>query len=280
MDTLASVIVALNSGANALAGLLTPVGSVPGWLSATVVAVLTGAAGILAFKYTSNQGAIKRTRRGIRANLLAVKLFKDNIRLGLRSQVRVMLGALRLLPLALVPLLVMIVPMSLLLAQLAAWYQFAPLPVGGETTVTLKLAGEPGEPLPAVELVPDSAFEDLSGHVRITSQREVCWALAARQPGYHRLKFLVAGQVIEKEFAVGRGVMRVSPLRPELRLSTGLLGYPREAPFGGESPVRSVEIEYPARDSWTHGTDNWMVYWFLVSLVAGFCLRGVLKVNI
>jgi hypothetical protein len=44
--------------------------------------------------------------------------------------------------------------------------------------------------------------------------------------------------------------------------------------------VKSVEIEYPTRSSWTSGTDNWVIYWFIVSLVAGFCLRGALKVNL
>ena len=39
-----------------------------------------------------------------RANLLAVKLFKDNVAVGLRAQSRVLLGALRLLLLAVVPI--------------------------------------------------------------------------------------------------------------------------------------------------------------------------------
>ena len=78
----------------------------------------------------------------------------------------------------------MTVPMVLLLAQLGLWYQSAPLPVGEETVVTVKLGGEVGTPMPAVELVPGDAIEDLSGPVRVTSQREVCWSIRTRQPGY------------------------------------------------------------------------------------------------
>jgi uncharacterized membrane protein (DUF106 family) len=279
MNVLTSIVVALNALANALGALLYPIGLLPGWLSVTLVAVLTGAAMLLMFKYTSNQRAIKRVRCGIRANLLAVKLFKDNVRVGLRAQRRVLFGAFRLLLLAIVPILVMAVPTVLLVAQLAAWYQAAPLPVGEETVVTVKLNSAPDAPVPAVELVPTDAVEDLSGPVCAASEGEVSWNLRAREPGYHRLQFRIDGQVVEKELAVGTGVMRVSPIRPARTLSEALLENPREEPFGGDSVVRSIEIEYPTRSSWTSGTDYWVIYWFAVSFVAGFCLRGVLGVN-
>jgi hypothetical protein len=279
MDALTDAVVGLNAAANALGRALAPIGLLPGWLSATLVAVATGAAMLVAFKYTSNQRAIKRVRRDIRANLLAVKLFKDNVAVGLRAQGRVLAGALRLLLLAVVPILVMTVPMVLLLAQLGLWYQAAPLPVGGEAVVTARLNGEPGTPMPAVDLRPSDAVEDLTGPVRVVSQREVCWTVRARQPGYHRLRFSVEGQTVEKELAVGSGFMRVSTSRPERDWWQAVLN-PRETPFGRDSVLRSVGIEYPARSSWTSGTDDWVIYWFVVSLAAGFCLRGVLRVNL
>ncbi|MCI0704517.1 MAG: hypothetical protein L0241_25970 [Planctomycetia bacterium] len=279
MNVLTSIVVALNTLANALGWLLFPIGLLPGWLSATLVAIFTGIAMLVMFKYTSNQRAIKRVRRDIRANVLAVKLFKDSAWVGLKAHGRVFLGAFRLLLLAIVPILVMTIPMVLLLAQLGAWYQAAPLPVGEETVVTVKLNGEPNTPMPALELAPSDAIEDLSGPVRVTSQREVCWNIRAPQPGYHRLTFQIDGQIVEKEIAVGSSEMRVSPIRPAWNWSDALL-YPREKPFERESVVKSIEIAYPERDSWTSGTDYWVIYWFIVSLGAGFCLRGVLKVNL
>jgi hypothetical protein len=280
MSALTSVVVALNALANALGEALHPIELLPGWLSATVIAVFTGAGLLLVFKYTSNQRAIKQVRRGIRADLLAVKLFKDDLRVGLRAQGRVIGGAVRLLVLALVPVLVMAVPGVLLLAQIGAWYQAAPLPVGDETVVTVVLGGSPGEPLPAVELIPNGAVEDLSGPVRGFGPREVCWAVQARQPGYHRLEVRASGRTVEKEVVIGTGVMRVSPTRPERRLSADLIEYPREEPLGADSPVRSITVQYPVRSSWTTGADNWVIYWFVVSFGAGFCLRGVLGVNL
>jgi hypothetical protein len=280
MGTLTAIVVALNGAANALGVVLYPIGHLPGRLSATLVAVLTGAAMLLVFKYTSNQRAIKRVRASIRANLLAVKLFRDNVRVGLRAQRRVVFAALHLLLLAVVPMLVMAVPMVLLLAQLGAWYQAAPLPVGDETVVTVALRGEPAASMPEIELVPTDAVEDLTGPVRVTSAREVCWSLRARQPGYHSLQFRINGETIEKEIAIGTGLMRVSPVRPDRMWSEQLIEYPREKPFGADCVVKSVSIEYPTRHSWTSGTDRWVIYWFVVALIAGFCLRGALRVNL
>jgi hypothetical protein len=44
--------------------------------------------------------------------------------------------------------------------------------------------------------------------------------------------------------------------------------------------VRSVTIDYPQRHSWTAGSGWWLVYWFVASMIAAFCVRPVLKVNV
>ncbi len=62
------------------------IGVVPGWLSATAIAAVTGVLMLAVFKYTSNQNAIKRVRNEINAHLLALKLFKDSARVALQSQ--------------------------------------------------------------------------------------------------------------------------------------------------------------------------------------------------
>ena len=123
-DLLTDWIVRLNGLANAAGSiLLAPIGFVPGWLSSTVVAVATGVLMLLIFKYTSNQQAIRQTRNSIKANLLSLSLFKDNVWLSLRAQGRILLSAFRLSLLAVVPMLVMLVPMCLLLGQCIGDYE-------------------------------------------------------------------------------------------------------------------------------------------------------------
>jgi hypothetical protein len=280
MDVLAQLVVWLNAGANALGRwLLAPLAVLPGWLSATIVAAVTGVGLLAVFKYTSNQRAIKRVRDDVNAHLLALKLFKDSASVAVRAQGRVVAGALRLMVLALVPMAVMTVPVVLVLGQLSLWYQQRPLRVGEEAVVTVQLAGDPGAAFPEVSLYPAEWVEATVGPVRVFSKREVCWNVKAHQDGCHRLEFQVGGQVIDKELAVGDGFMRVSARRPGWRWADALM-YPWEKPFPPNSPVRSIEIVYPPRSSWTSGTDAWVIYWFVVSMVAAFCFRRVLNVHV
>jgi hypothetical protein len=273
------LVVLLNNLANRTAEwLLAPIGWTPGCLSATFVAAFTGVVMLVVFKYTSNQQSIKRARNDIKANLLALSLFKDHAGVALRCQGRVVAGAGRLLLLAIVPMLVLTVPMCALLAQLSLWYEARPLRVGEEAVLTIRL-GDTATEMPAAHLEPTTAAEATVGPVRVPSKRMICWSLQAQEDGYHRLTFEVGGQKIEKELAVGDGYMRVSSQRPGSVWSDALL-YPREKPFPRESVVQSVTIDYPRRESWTSGTGSWLVYWFVASMAAAFCARPVLKVNV
>jgi hypothetical protein len=280
MTVLTRIVVWLNTLANGLASvLLAPLAILPGWLSATLVAIVTGVLMLLSFKYTSNQAAIKRVRSEIKANLLALSLFKDSVIVSLRSQGRILWGAVRLLGLAVVPMLVMLAPMCLLLGQLAAWYQARPLQVGEDTVVTLRMADSSPEVMSDIQLVPSDAIETNVGPVRVPARQMVCWNVRARQAGYHQLTFRAGDATFEKELAVGDGLMRVSPQRPGWSWADALL-YPREAPFAAESPVQAIELDYPPRQSWTAGTRSWLIYWFTASMVAAFVARPLLKVNI
>jgi hypothetical protein len=279
MHVLTQVVVWLNAVANALgAFLLAPAAVLPGWLSATLAAAATGVLLLFVFKYTSHQRAIRAVRSDIKANLLALRLFKDSPLVALKAQGAILLGAGQLIILALVPMLVMLVPVCLILGQLGLWYQARPLYVGEETVIALHLSGDNGAAWPEVYLQPTAAAEVTVGPVRAHSKREICWNIKAREKGYHRLAFQVGGQTIEKELAVGDGFMRVSARRPEWSWEDALR-HPAEPAFGPDSPVRSIEMDYPSRPSWTCGTDWWVAYWFVVSMIAALCFRRSLNVH-
>jgi hypothetical protein len=279
-DLLTYLVALLNAAANAIGRVaLAPLAALPGWLSATLVSAVTGVPMLLVFKYTSNQRAIKRVRSDIQANLLALKLFKDSAAVALRAQGRLLVGAGQLVVLAVVPMLVMLVPVTLLLGQLALWYQARPLRVGEDALVTMKLNGDPAAPWPDVRLEPSRAMEVTLGPVRVQSKRMICWNIQARENGNHHLVFNVNGQPVDKELAIGDGFMRVSMERPDWDWSEALL-HPWEPPFRPDSPVQSIAIDYPPRDSWTSGTDMWVIYWFIASMVSAVCCLRVFNVNV
>jgi len=280
MAALAQIIAWLNVVANYLGELLlAPIAWLPGWLSSTIVAAALGLVMLIVFKYTSRQQAIHRVRDDVKAHLLALKLFPDSLSVTFRAQGRILWGAFALLLLAIVPMLVMIVPVSLLLGQLSLWYQSRPLRVGEEAVITMQLAGAAETPWPDVALEPAPAADVVAGPVRIRSQREICWNLKARENGYHRLLLRVNGEPVEKELAVGDGFMRTSADRPGWCWSDILL-QPGEAPFHLDSTVQAIRIDYPSRASWTSGTDWWLVYCFAASMFFAWCFRPLLKVNL
>ncbi len=278
---LAQIIAWLNIIMNGLGRfLLAPlIETLPGWLSNTIVAAVMGVIMLIIFKYTSNQQAISRVRDNIKANMLALKLFKDSMAVTFQSQGRLLRGALLLLVHAVRPLLVMIVPVSLILAQLALWYQARPLQVGEPAVVVMKLNGEIDAPWPKVGLETTSAVEVNVGPFQVKSKREICWEIKARQNGNQPLIFRVGQENFEKELAIGPGFMPVSLERPGWHW-TSVLYNPREKPFAPKSVVEFISITYPDRPTWTSGTDWWIAYFFIASMVFALIAKPFLKVKI
>jgi len=270
----------VNVATNAIGGFfLTPVASVPGWLSITVISAVLGVFLLIIFKYTSNQKAIGRVRDDIKANLLAVKLFKDSFSVTFRLQARVFCASFKLLFYSIVPMLVMIVPVCLILAQMGLWYQACPLLPGDEPVVVKLKLNDHLDTFPQVTLESLPAAQTIIGPVRIFTKKEIFWKIKPVEDGNYNLIFHIGDRRYEKQLAIGEGFMRLSSKRPGADFANILL-YPLEKPFTSDSPVRSISIDYPERDSRINGTDWWIVYFFVVSMIFAFMFKPLLKVRI
>ena len=258
---------------------LAPIAMLPGWLSNTIISGVTGVFLLVIFKYTSNQRAIGKIRDDIKAHMLALKLFKDSISVTLHAEVRVFKGAFFLLFHAIPPMLVMIFPVSLLLAQMSLWYQSRPLLPGEVAVMTVKLNDNVGGRWPTVNIEPAPVAEVTVGPVRVFSRREICWEIKALENGNHRITLDVNRHQIEKELVIGDGFIRVSSTRPAWNWAN-ILMHPAEKPFAPDSIVQSVNIDYPDRLSWTSSANWWLIYFFIASMVFAFISRPFLKIRI
>ncbi len=139
--------------------------------------------------------------------------------------------------------------------------------------ITLKLDGDAGLVLARRE---PRAHRRGRGDGRAGPRAEQARGLLERQgpqsPAAIASMFQVGDQPVAKELAIGDGFMRVSIERPGWDWSAILLN-PWEEPFRPDDPVQSIAIDYPERSSWTSGTDSWVIYWFVVSMVAALCFR-------
>ena len=280
MGFLVQLITWVNVVTNAIGGFfLAPVASVPGWLSITVISAVLGVFLLVIFKYTSNQKAIGYVRDDIKANLLAVKLFKDSFSVTFRSQARVFCASFKLLFYSIVPMLVMIVPVILIMAQMSLWYQARPLLPGDEPVIVRLKLNDNLDTLPQVFLESLPAARTMVGPVRVFTKKEIFWKIKPVEDGNYNLIFHIGDRRYEKQLAVGEGFMRLSPKRPGADFADILL-YPLEKPFTSDSLVHSISINYPERDSRINGTDWWIVYFFVVSMIFAFMFKPFLKVRI
>jgi len=250
----------------------------PGWLSLIVFSVAASILGLLAYKYTSNQIAIKAVKDRIKARMLAIKLFKDDPLVMFKSFAGVLLCSLNILRYSLVPLAVMIIPFVLVMAQLGERYQWRPIRVGETVVITARLSPEIDllSAEPRLEADQDVLAETVA--LRIPSQNEVLWRVKAGRPGTHTLRLHLAGQNATKTLTVGRRFERVNPLRCSSGFWNRLL-HPSEPPLTEGSAVQFISIAYPDRPDWFCGATVWLLWLIGLSFVLAFLVKPLLRVE-
>ena len=122
------------------------------WFGLVVVSLLTALLMLEVYKLTSNQAAIRRAKDRIKAHLLEMRLYKDNMRVTLGAQAGILKSNLAYMAANLKPLAVMIVPLVLILARLSLWFDRAPLRPGEETLVKVELAASADPLSPGLRL--------------------------------------------------------------------------------------------------------------------------------
>jgi hypothetical protein len=273
---LARVLAVLNPICTVIAdGIYAALSSLPVWLGLTLVSAVTGVVMLIAFRYTSNQKAIGRARDDITANLLALKLFKDEISVTFRSQGRVLGALARLQWHMLRPVFIMLLPMLLLLGQMGVRYQWRPLHSGEQTLIRLHLN-------PAQTDAPETVLEPNPGVIveagPVPGGGEVVWRIRGGQPGRHTLRFRVGGATVEKELVVGDGFQRVSAERLGLRWTSQIL-HPAELLLPAGGTVESIEIQYAGVHSYIYGANWWILSFFVISMLFALLLKPVFKVR-
>ena len=247
----------------------------PIWLGLSLISAVAGVVILVAFGYLSNQAAIVRAKDDIKAHLLALKLFKDELRVTFASQFRLLWAIGRLQRHMLLPILILLLPMVLVLAQMGVRYQWRPLHVGEQTVIRMKLKGPFGEGAD-IKVTANPGLVVEAGPV--PGGGEVVWRVRAVEPGTHSLQFQVGESTVEKELVVGDRFQRVSPLRPGRSWTSQIL-YPVELPLRGELPLESIEVVYPNRESWLYGANYWVLHFFVVSMIVAIVLRPVFNVK-
>src|SRR5450755_4370967 len=127
-----------------------------------VVSLVVGLLMVVLFGYTSDQKAIGIAKDQLKAHLLAVRLYRDQIPVVMGSYGKILRGTGRYLKLAFMPLLYVIVPITLLMVQIDRYLGQTPLPANAPFLLTVHLGGQTPTSTTAQAAEPSSASDALA----------------------------------------------------------------------------------------------------------------------
>jgi hypothetical protein len=241
-------------------------------------ALVTGLVTVLVFGYASDQKAIHRAKDLLKAHLLALRLFQDQIPVVLRSYGLILLATGRYLRLALLPVLYTALPLTLLLAQMDRY--FADLPLQPGQTFLLKAKVADAATLSDISLTLPAGIESSASAVHIPEEDTVVWRLMALRNGSYDVNIHTPLQTFTKQVVVAEGLARLSPARLRAPWWQRLF-LSAEPALPGNAQVNSIEVQYPERTIPFAGYAwNWVWLLFALSLPAGFAFKSILGIEI
>lgn len=246
--------------------------------SLTVVSVLTGILMLVVYRFTSDQAGIRRVKDRIKAHLLEVRLFQDQLEVVLQAHVRLLRCTLTYMRYSLRPLAVMILPLLLIMVQLEMRLGHFPVLPGEPFLLTAKVSTPAWLEQTSLRLPPAVRLD--SPPLRIPDRREISWRLIAQEPGDFEVGVAVGEKSFAKEVTVGGSTVRLSAKRVQSGLWDRFL-YPGEPPLPDEAPLEWIEVQYsPRRIDLGLFQAHWLFPFFGFSIVAGLALKGVLGTEI
>ena len=242
------------------------------------ISLVIGLLMVIVFSYTSDQKAIHAAKDRLKAHLLALRLFQDQIHVVLASHGRIVLATGRYLRLAIKPLLLVIVPLTFLMVQLDRYLGSVPLSIGQSFLLTARMNNP--ESLNDASLQLPDGLTTTAPPVRVPAENEVVWRLAADKAGEYVIKVQIADQLFGKRVVVGSGLRRLSSVRLRGRFWERIF-VSGEPALSRNNFVEAIAVQYPARNIAFAGVEwNWIWLFFVLSLAAGFLFKSVLGVEI
>lgn len=266
-----------------IAVLFRPVDGLGPWGQLAAISLLTGALVLAVYRWTSDQVALQRAKSRLWAALYEVALFRHDLRLLFRAEARLVRSNLIYLGHSLRPIMVLVIPVSLLLAGLHARLSFQPVAVG-ECFV---LSAETGrrtsvDELEAIRVTAGPGLVVETPGIRAPADGRVSWRMRAAEPGRHCVSVVTGnGLPVEKAVVVGTGQGPVSVERIHGGVLS-ILASPAEAALPAKGALKRISVEHTTSGRlgfafvWLH----W-VWWFLILTTAFvFGAKGWVRVEV
>lgn len=263
------------AGVYSLVAWMGPLGSL------ATISCLVGVLMLWLYGKVSDQAAIRKLKNRISANLIAVRLFNQNLGVVLRLLFRILRDAIFCMRYSLVPMLYMMIPLLLILVQMNLVYGRRGIHPGEAVVVKATVADSSllGESS-GIRLQSGKGYTVETPGVRIPSQNEIAWRIRGTEAGMFHLSIQHGNFTVEKSLNVNTPGCSVSPKRTGENAWELLLN-PSEPPIDPATGIVSVEINYPPLEiSFRGWRINWLICFFVLSTFFGYCMKDRLKVYI
>jgi hypothetical protein len=239
-------------------------------LPVTVVALLI-------FRFASNQDGITEAKNKIKAYLLELWLYKDDIGIMLRAQGRVFRYSFIYLRYSLVPMAIMIVPFALVIVQLESRFAFQGVAPGESAIMAVTMDGDvPVSSLDADLSLPSGVVQD-TPPLRLDDTREVFWRIRVVEPGRHSVGIRIGDHEMTRQVVAGETgkLWPVTYRGGDWRV----LGSPAEPALADDGAIEMTEVSYIRARAEFLGLSSasWLLLGF--TLLFGFALRGLFGVT-
>jgi uncharacterized membrane protein (DUF106 family) len=245
-----------------------------------ILSVVIGLLMIVLFGYTSDQKAIGIAKDQLKAHLLAVRLYRDQLHVVMGSYGKVLRGTGRYLKLAFKPLLYVIIPITLMIVWLDRSLGLTAIQTNTPFLLTARVNNPQALDSVSIDLPPQITAS--APPVHVAADNEVVWRLVASQQGAYEVKISAGGQSAVKTVRVSSELAQLSPERWrdhfwERMFSSG------ESALPSDSAVESISVNYPERNIplGIAGYEmNWIWLFFILSMIAGFIFKELLGIEV
>jgi hypothetical protein len=254
---------------------LAPLLRLPPLAGLLVISLITAVVVVVVMRRVSDQARLRATRRRMQAALFEIRLHADDPVAVLRSFGDVLIQNAIYLRLNLVSLLWLIVPLSLMVAQLQAFYGYSGLRPGEPAVITLQSDREA-----AVTLEAPGAIRIETEPVRLIGTATTVWRIVPVEAGSFVVTTRNGSSTVTKTIVVGDRPARRSPIKVKGDLERQLL-YPSEPLIPAESGIASIAVDYPEGLVDLFGWPvHWLIVYGLFSLLAALLVSRRLGVTI
>ena len=275
--------------------LLMPFEAIGPMTALILVSGIFGVIALIVFKQISWQDGIRGTKDKIKGNMIAIRLYQDDLGIVGKSVGKVFLRNFQYLGLNFGPILPLFIPFTLVAAQFVVRYAFDPIEVtqleeeelaglqsGKGTMIEVQMKkGSEGDAMKLTLQYPEG-IRAVSPLVRNAHLGVAFQEVVATESVNGEIDILVDGRSVGTKRIVA-GDERTRLMQPE-RVSSFWLSWlwPAEDTFAGDNPIESIQFEYPERDiPWMlDGPIGVILMFFLASVVFGVLVLKPLNIQI